>query len=460
MRRWKRLIAVISSCVLAGITAACGPVTQVHPCGCYGMNLENTFSAAPSPANTLTAGQVARLHVVWTVPTAGMVGSPPVEAGADIYFDSWGGVVYKVLARTGAVLWRRTFPSAATTAYGAVGFAGSPAVSGRAVFVSGADTRVYALDARNGAVIWQTSVRRPGQTNFLWGGPQVWGGRVFVGVSSAVDTPTEQGREVALSARSGRRLWDVSMVHYKGGGASVVPVAAVDPGRGLVYVATGNPTPERYNTTAPGHTPPGPDLYSDSMVAFHAASGRIAWYHQTISHDRYDLDFIASVNLFPTTRGLAAGDGEKNATYYALSAHSGKPLWQAHLAPAHTYTTIVATAAYANGRLFVPTMNSPLVGAKATQPYGQLVALNASTGRALWAHPLPAVIEAAPVVMGAFVFVADDSGDVLALRASTGQLVGEWHFPGAVWGGLSAAQGMVLVPVGGSHSEVVALEVA
>ncbi len=456
MRRGTRWVAALVLSVVAGAVAACGPVTQVHPCSCYGLNLENTFAAPPYPANHLTAGEVARLRVVWSVPTRGVVSSPPAVGARSAYFDSWGGVVYRVRLVDGAVLWRHAFPTVTTGAYGVVGFAGSPAVGGGRVFVTGADGRVYALAARSGRLLWQTDIRRPGETDFLWGGPQAWRGRLFVGVSSAVDTSRERGRVVALSTRDGRVLWDRSLVAYRGGGASVVPVAAVDPGDGLIYVATGNPTPEPDNTTAPGPTPPGPDLYSDSIVALRAKSGRLVWYHQTTPHDSHDLDFIASVNLFPTSAGLAAGDGQKNGVYYALDAQTGRLLWQRRLAPPHTDTSVVATAACSAGRIFVPTIDVAPGG----PAFGRLVALDAASGRILWVRRLPAPSEAAPVVVGGFVFVADDAGDVFALQLATGRRMGAWHFGGAIWGGLSAVRGLVLVPVGGAHPRVVALGTA
>ncbi|MEZ5482605.1 MAG: hypothetical protein R3E73_10660 [Porticoccaceae bacterium] len=55
---------------------------------------------------------------------------------------------------------------------------------------------------------------------------------------------------------------------------------------GMVYVPTGNATPDHWG----GHRTAEMDKYSSSIVALNAETGEPQWHYQTVHHDLWDYD--------------------------------------------------------------------------------------------------------------------------------------------------------------------------
>src|SRR5207248_2005650 len=72
---------------------------------------------------------------------------------------------------------------------------------------------------------------------------------------------------------------------YRRGGGPVWMTPAVDPRLNLLYVCVGNPNPD-FN----GAHRAGANLFTDSIVALRADTGKLAWYFQEIHHDIWDED--------------------------------------------------------------------------------------------------------------------------------------------------------------------------
>ena len=100
---------------------------------------------------------------------------------------------------------------------------------------------------------------------------------------------------------------------------------ALDPDLGLIYVNTGNPWPD-YN----GSTRAGDNLFTCSIVALDAMTGKYRWHFQAVHHDLWDFDMPSLVILFDqvyggqTRKALAAHS--KQGWVYILDRVSGKPL--------------------------------------------------------------------------------------------------------------------------------------
>ena len=58
------------------------------------------------------------------------------------------------------------------------------------------------------------------------------------------------------------------------GGGTIYMPPTIDTTTGLLYAGTGNPSP-----TIVGTSRPGADLYTDSILALEARTGKLAWYH-------------------------------------------------------------------------------------------------------------------------------------------------------------------------------------
>jgi outer membrane protein assembly factor BamB len=101
---------------------------------------------------------------------------------------------------------------------------------------------------------------------------------------------------------------------------------ALDPSTGIAYLATAQPSPD-WNAS----TRPGPNLWSDSVLALNDKTGKFIWGFQTTSHDLWDWDCSWSVILANATiNGVTQKEvfkGCKNGYIYALNAATGHMDW-------------------------------------------------------------------------------------------------------------------------------------
>ena len=76
------------------------------------------------------------------------------------------------------------------------------------------------------------------------------------------------------------------------GHANVWAPMAVDEARNLVFLPTSSPSPDFF-----GGLRPGDNRHANSVVALHAATGKVAWAFQTVHHDVWDYDLPAQPTL-------------------------------------------------------------------------------------------------------------------------------------------------------------------
>jgi len=101
------------------------------------------------------------------------------------------------------------------------------------------------------------------------------------------------------------------------------PMAA-DPERHLVYLPTGNPSPDHYGGRERGQM----DFYGSSVVAVDSASGAVRWRFQTVHHDLWDYDVAAQPALYTTRDGRPALiQATKLGQVFLLDALDGTPLF-------------------------------------------------------------------------------------------------------------------------------------
>jgi quinoprotein glucose dehydrogenase len=81
------------------------------------------------------------------------------------------------------------------------------------------------------------------------------------------------------------------------GTTNVWSVISVDEALGLVYVPTGNSSPDYYGGDRHGDL----DHYSSSVVALDAKTGQVVWHFQTVHHDIWDYDVPAQPVLVDLT---------------------------------------------------------------------------------------------------------------------------------------------------------------
>ena len=99
---------------------------------------------------------------------------------------------------------------------------------------------------------------------------------------------------------------------------------AVDPALGLIYLAVANPEPRVSGAARAGN-----NLYTNSLVALNATTGKLIWHFQSVHHDLWDYDntmtpLIASVNYSGGAQTVVIY-GSKTGWLYYLNAKTGTP---------------------------------------------------------------------------------------------------------------------------------------
>jgi len=102
---------------------------------------------------------------------------------------------------------------------------------------------------------------------------------------------------------------------------------SADPAQGVIFVPTGNPSPDHYAGKERGNM----DYYGSSVIALDAHTGTPRWHFQTVHHDLWDYDVGAQPVLY-SMRG-AAGEvpavvgATKLGFLFLLNRQDGTPLF-------------------------------------------------------------------------------------------------------------------------------------
>jgi quinoprotein glucose dehydrogenase len=168
----------------------------------------------------------------------------------------------------------------------------------------------------------------------------------FVADNYRVDVPSGVVR--AFDARSGDLVWAWDPVPedwksrqpgegrvYHAGTPNVWSTLTTDSERKIVYVPTGNPSPDYY-----GGQRDGVDHYGSSVVALDGRTGKVRWHFQTTHHDVWDYDVAAPPTLFQMD-GVGNGvpalvQSTKMGFLFLLDRVTGKPLYPIEERPVPT----------------------------------------------------------------------------------------------------------------------------
>ncbi|HEX6071026.1 MAG TPA: family 16 glycoside hydrolase, partial [Longimicrobiaceae bacterium] len=116
------------------------------------------------------------------------------------------------------------------------------------------------------------------------------------------------------------------------GGANPWGGFSLDEERGLVFFATGSPTPDFY-----GGDRKGMNLFGNSVLALDAATGERKWHFQTVHHDLWDYDNPAAPVLVTIGSGREARDAVVQLTKmgytFVLDRETGEPLFPVEEVP-------------------------------------------------------------------------------------------------------------------------------
>jgi alcohol dehydrogenase (cytochrome c) len=337
----------------------------------------NLWNQRYSPLALIDRSNVGSLKGVWRTHLNGSGVGPQFSGEAQplvhdgvIYVITGADDVFALSVETGEILWQHLAKLDPTITTVCCGWTSRGVGLGDGkIFAGLLDGRLVALDQRTGREVWSIQAERWQEGFSITSAPLYYDGMVITGFSGA--EIGVRGRVKAYDADDGKLLWTFYTIPGPGelghdtwpqdnevwqhGGATVWQTPAVDAELGLIYFSTGNPGPD-FN----GAVRAGDNLFSASIVAIEARTGRYRWHFQQVHHDLWDYDAPNPVVLFDAEIGGTMRKGlaqvGKTGWAYILDRETGKPLIgiEERPVPQEPRQATAATQPYPVGDAIVP----------------------------------------------------------------------------------------------------------
>jgi alcohol dehydrogenase (cytochrome c) len=257
-----------------------------------------------SPLSQINRTNVKSLQLKWTY-------HPIVQKNSQIKMENTplvvDGIVYTGTAVeavaldgvTGRQYWQLPRSLDPTAYYNAYEVNKGMALAGDTLFWATVDCHLLAIDAKTGRVIWDKELvdyKKGYQYNVA---PLVIRNMVILGPAT-----NEAGANCWVAAydiKTGEELWRFNTApiseddpeaktwvgdSWKHGGSPIWNSGSYDPETNLTFWGTGNPNP---GWNGDPRTP-GDNLYSNSVIALDADTGKLKWHYQFTPGDEYDWD--------------------------------------------------------------------------------------------------------------------------------------------------------------------------
>lgn len=502
------------------------------------------------PQTVITASNVQYLQPTWIyqvpVNPYSIPGAPPalgIEAQSLVVngFEYLATPYNRIIAlntETGTQAW--DYQVNMTSFIGEKWWSGAYVISGisdynQTIYVTASNTAVYALNALTGALEWTIppiAANIQGNTGTYYGekapilvGDNLilrasttdYGGRGFVAaynintrnmswiwysVPSAITADPNWDYEDMVTLANGTTVNygqpPGNITPYKGdwgtspqdvaliGGGAAWGLIAVDNKTGVLYFSTGHPS-DGYEASLR----PGPNLYTDCIVALNSATGKMIWYYQMSSHDITEheggwSDSLSDITVNGTSVQVVI-QASKNNDIYVLNAATGKPVyapimvgpkssnnWNDGLTSTANLNAsqalfgnkdicpgpdggIEMAPAVDGNTLFVVTQNACGLMTPGPYPYkgqtingyiytddpaaaenGTVYAINLSTGQPIWHYNLPNRYQgSSAVVSGGVLYVVDRAGILYMFNEQSGVLLKSFSLGGIGAAGVS-----------------------
>ncbi len=354
----KKLLAVLMVTALGGSSLA-APSAGDWPY--YG---RDASGGRFSPLTQITPGNVGKLAMAWTYhmnPTPGVAGrvatstTTPLVVKNVLYLGTPYGRVVALGATTGKQIWAYQLPGSDQPPFRGVSYWPGDGKLGPRIIFGSAQGRLIALDAKtgdpakgfgtDGVVDTKTPEIMNGLPNAYYGyssPANIYKNLAIIG-SRVQEAPSKgaAGDVRAWDVRTGKLAWTFHTIPQPGekfhdtwdgdswqqrSGVNVWNMLTIDEKRGIAYLPIAAPTFDRY-----GGDHKGANLFSDSLVAVEAATGKYLWHFQALHHDIWDFDLDTPPVLLEVNKDgkhiPAIAVMNKDALLYILNRVTGEPVF-------------------------------------------------------------------------------------------------------------------------------------
>ena len=321
-----------------------------------------------------------------------------------LLFGTENGSFYALDAQSGQLAWRIKAGSPVLS---------TPAISGGRAYFTTLDNRLHAIEIATGRSVWTRDLGKTLGTGEYWeyytSSPVIDGQRLFVGSGS--------GELSAINIANGKTIWSKAV------GARIRSTPAL--GGDAVVIGT-----------MAGH-----------VIAFDHHDGRLLWDFATdgAGHEfSFKSNDTRSVVTSPIIIGGLVVAGGRDGNIYGIDLKTGKKRWNATHDGGSWILGLAADSRNiysASGSALIVQGMDPASGKETWRTgtgnamfgdlalagdvlvsnghKGNVFALSASTGAALWRFTMPDMALASPLIAQGVVFTGSDDGSVVAIATSS-----------------------------------------
>ena len=247
----------------------------------------NNYSDRFSNLSLINKNNAQNLTVAWTFLADEMqdVQANPIINDGIIYTPISGGYLVAINGSTGDLIWRSSQYGKFAARRGLVYWPGKNDNDDRIIFSN--REKLISLDAKNGKEIKEFGNKGRVRTGLNVMTPVIYKGNIII---ATWDHAIE-----AYDLITGKNKWKIKYkkkinkrnggVKYNNKGANPWSGISLDNKRGLLFVTTGNP-----HAYFDGTRRPGPNKFSNSIIAIDLNNKKILWDFQETSHDIWNHD--------------------------------------------------------------------------------------------------------------------------------------------------------------------------
>jgi alcohol dehydrogenase (cytochrome c) len=251
-----------------------------------------------------------------------------------IMYTTQGNDVVALDAVTGKIFWIFPYTPASDARFCCGRITRGLAIHRDTLFLATVDANLIAIDSKGGRPLWRKVIAPATAGYSMTLAPLVVKDKVIVGTAggefgirgfiaayeAATGEESWRFNTVPLPGETGHDTWGEG---WKNGGASIWVTGSYDPETNLTFWGVGNPGPD-YNAKLR----PGDNLYSNSVVAVDADTGKLKWHYQFMPQDEFDWDAVqvpvlADISWQGKPRKVMLW-ANRNGFFYVLDRRTGE----------------------------------------------------------------------------------------------------------------------------------------